>query len=183
LIWSFPITVVEVDEAKTYRILDGLTYKCPLTDRCYLAPSVGVTIFPDLGGGGMLYSASLTSTNSKKQESFRWGFGNMLENYKTESIEVDGVDINADIQKQVLQNGLFFSKPHKFFGGKAESEFYIYDTRYFGDKLYIDQYRGMGLSIGSNSDSKGLTKAIRIGVSYFFSDKSNGYVINFDFKF
>ena len=64
-------------------------------------------------------------------------------------------------------------------------ELFVNDTRYFGDKLFIDNYQEFGFSYGFNKAYRKTLKDkvrnclhdLRGGASYLYSSESQGYTL------
>lgn len=186
VIFDLPVNYYQLEDAKTYSIRTGLGYQFPLTDNWSLTPSIGTGVVGsiDLGSVGQLISGAITSNYSKKIDRYRLGMGNMFGHYKTIKIKIGDIESNPEITNNVIRNALFASTTHPFiFKSPVETEIFIYDTRYFGDKLYMDQYNEVGLSIGTDRDRKDVKRLLRLGYSYLFSSKSKGHSVNFGYSF
>ena len=185
IIFNLPITLYQVEDATSFNVRMGLAYRFPVTNNWYITPAVGtgVTGSVDLGSAGLIKSFSLSSGYQISFERFRLGLGNMLGHYSTNKIKIASYESDPKIANTVARNGLFFSMPHPLFGMEVESEIFFFDTRYFGDKLYMDQYNEVGYSLGANKARTDLKKLVRLGISYLFASEMTGFTFNFGYSF
>ncbi len=186
IIFDLPLTYYQLDEAQTYSIKVGLGYHFPITENWSLTPSLGTGLVGsiDLASVGQLISGAITSNYSRKVAGYRLGMGNMYGHYKTLKVKIGDIESDPQITNDVFRNAFFFSLTHPFItDAPVETEFFLYDTRYFGDKLYMDQYNEIGLSMGTDRDRKDVKKLLRLGLSYLFSPKTTGYTVNFGYSF
>ncbi|MDB9787205.1 hypothetical protein OAB57_03790 [Bacteriovoracaceae bacterium] len=187
LIIDMPISYYSLEDAKTYSLGLGAGFRFPINDMWSLTPFLGTGIVGsvDMGSVGQLISTGITSDFTRKlNDKYRIGVGNMLGYYTTKKIKVSDIESDADITNTVFRNAVNFSFIHPFFFGKeVESEVFLFDTRYFGDVLYMEQYNEFGLSIGTNRDKQDVSRLMRFGLSYLFSSKTKGFSFNFGYAF
>lgn len=185
LIFDMPLTYFEVGEAQSYNASFGVGYRIPITDNWKITPSAGTGVVGsiDFGTIGQIISYSITSDYYKKLKKFRFGIGNMIGSYKSAKFGISDYEYDPDIKNTVLRNGVLLSLPHMLFGMDTESEIFVFDTRYFGDKLFMEQYNEFGYSIGTNKDRKDLKRLVRLGISILHSSKTKGYTFNFGYSF
>lgn len=186
IIFDIPVTYYQLEEAQTYSMKVGLGYQFPLSENWSLTPSIGTGVVGsiDLGSVGQLVSGAITSHYSQKIDRYRFGMGNMFGHYKTIKIKIGEIESDPGITNNVIRNALFASTIHPFiFKTPVETEIFIYDTRYYGDKLYMNQYNEIGLSMGTDRDRKDAKRLLRLGYSYLFSPKTKGHTLNFGYSF
>jgi len=188
-----PISMIDVDGSKAYNFGLGLGFTYFVKDDWSLTPALGYTAVGsvDLASVAQLLSSSLTSAYNFKIDKYTLTLANMLGYYKTIPFNYGDYSIDPDIQNTVFRNGLNFNIPADKLKKGTSFELFVTDTRYFGSELYIDQYNEFGISYGfakATQKKKGdkvvnLMRKARVGFTYLFADKANGYSINFGFSF
>lgn len=185
-----PISYVEVNGAKSYKIGMDLSVKIPMDKKWTLSPGVGYGLIgsKDLLSAGQIASASLSSIYKLDKYTVgndKWtlSIANMLGYYKTLPIKLKGVNIDPDITNTVSKNGLLADYNTEVLGTKSIVQVYITDTRFFGDKLYADRYNELGFYI-SPEDKTGLKKYLGLNASYLISNKDiTGFNISLSYSF
>ncbi len=183
---NLPFTYVKVGDAQSFSLASSFIYTIKVTDKWKLSPGFGTGIVGsvDLGSMGQIVSGSITSDYIFTLPRGTLNLTNMAGRYETIKIKVKDYSSNPKIQNTVIKNGLLYSLPHPFFfNWKAESEFFITDTRFLGDKLYMQSFQEFGASIGSDKSSTSLTSFLRFGATYLYSKQVKGYMANFGYSF
>lgn len=191
--FNLPLTITEVDGAKSYNLGLGIGFGWHLTDKWELTPAVGYSAVAsaDLGSVGQIASGSLTSAYTFDLGKCDLSMGNMVGYYKTLKFTHDDYSFDPDIANTVFRNGFMLSVPTSNFINRTALEIFITDTRYFGSDLYIDNYNEMGFSFGYTktqrktlaSKIKNYLKDIRVGLTYLYSDNSKGVSGNVGYTF
>lgn len=184
LTFSLPITVVKTGDAQTAQTGLGLSYRIPLTDRWSITPSgkYSVVASVDRATLSTLYSASLSSVYVIPMSSFDVAIGNMVGYYKTGKFSSGDYSFNPDITNVATRNGVMVSHPVQF-GRKMTMEYTLVDTRYFGDKPFLDAYQELGVSIGTNKSALDARSFFRGGIQYMRGQSVTGIQANIGFWF
>ena len=198
--FSMPITWVEVDGANAYStgLGVGFTFPVPYIDNWSLTPAVsyGGVGSVDLASLSQVISGSLTSIYTFKIGKYLLKLGNMGGYYRTMPFpySVSGFDISSfdpGISNEVFRNGVMVGIPTESVLKNTSVELFVNDTRYFGDKLFIDNYQEFGFSYGFNKayrknlkdKVKNCLNDLRGGASYLYSNESQGYSFNMGYTF
>jgi len=183
LMFRFPMSYMEVEEAKAYSVGFGTGLKVPVVkDKWSLTPalSYGIAGSPDLGSAAQMLSTSLTSDVVLiKHPMFSVRMGNMVGYYKTLPFKIKDYDVDIDLTNIMLRNGFMLSVPiGTVIGPKLNFNTFITDTRFFGDDLYTEQYNEVGFSFNTKKGGFG------IGMTYLYADENtDAFKVNFGFKF
>lgn len=164
-----PITLVDTEGAESYQIGLGLSYAFPLKEDWSLTPSVGYSVAgsEDLASGTALLSASVTSSYTMRFGGWGMNIGNMLGLYQTQKLKVGDFESDADISNTVMTNGIMFTGPGSLLAKSLVLEYFINDTRFFGDDLYSERYDEIGVNLGKLwSDGTRVTSFLKGGLSY-----------------
>lgn len=192
---SVPISIVEVEEAKSYSIGLGLALTWPINKQWAITPAFqyGFVGSVDLGSVSQMVSGSLTSAYTwDLKDGYKLSMGNMIGYYKTLEFEYQGYKFDPDIQNTIFRNGLMVSIPAEKIYPNTVVEVFVIDTRFFGSDLYLDSYEEVGFAFGFNKfSSKELPEKIvntirsfRVGLSYLWGDGDNNVAtLNFGFAF
>lgn len=184
LTFSLPITVVKTGDAQTAQTGLGLSYRIPLTDRWSVTPAgkYSVVASVDRATVSTLYSASLSSVYVIPMSSFDVAIGNMVGYYKTGKFASGDYSFNPDITNVATRNGVMVSHPVQL-GRKMTMEYTLVDTRYFGDKPFLDAYQELGVSIGTNKSALDARSFFRGGIQYMRGQSVTGIQANIGFWF
>jgi hypothetical protein len=186
LSFSLPITVMDVDGAKSYHAGLGVAYRHPMNDNWTLTPSAKYAMVGsvDLATVAAAYSAGLTSTYIIPRESFDITIGNMLGLVKTAKFSAGDYSFNPNISNTVMRNGVMFSQPTNMGGRKMSIEYSLIDTRYLsGDKPYADSSQEIGITLGTNKSAFDARSFLRAGLTYINAKDSRGYKLSFGYWF
>jgi len=189
LTFRLPITYAQVEDAKSYRAMLGLSYKIPITNSWALSPSIsyGAVGSIDLGTLAQLTSTSMTSDYLLiDRPKFALRMGNMVGYYTTLPLSAGDYDIDVDVTNTLVRNGLSMSVPlGKFAGHQMSVETFLVDTRFFGDELYVEQYNEIGFSIGPQTEGKvGFSRQkFGLGVKYLHFSDGHAFTLNFGYEF
>lgn len=115
--------------------------------------------------------------------SYSLTIGNMVTYSKSLKIKAGEYSFNPDIQSTIFRNGLMLSQPLSLFNSSLAVQYSITDTRYTGDKLYIDNTQEAGVSIGTDASSGDSNNWLRIGLSYIRGKDMNGVTTTFGYWF
>lgn len=175
LTFKMPISMVDAAGSKSYKIGLGLAYQKPMSDKWLLTPAFeyGLMGSEDLLSGGQLISLSLTSlyTFDRVTEGVSISMGNMAGYYKTLPTKIGDVDIDPDITSQVLKNGIIVDTKADMFGTEVNVQYFLSDTRFFGDNLYAEHYNEVGLSI-TPVKKGGIYNYLGLTFSYLWSSSA-----------
>lgn len=186
LLLRMPISIVDVDGAKAYHLGFGAAYRYPMNARWSLVPSFNYafTAATDLGSTAQLASAGVTSTYYWRMDGYDVGMGNMLSFVTTMPFSYQGYDYDPGINNTVLRNGVVVSVPTRIQGRKMHFETSLVDTRFFGSKLYDDNYQELRFTLGTTrSSSSASTGLFRLGLALRHTPNDNGYKIEFGYWF
>lgn len=176
LILSLPISLSDTEGAETYQFGFGVGYSHPLTSRWSLTPSVGYTVVgsEDLAAASALASFSVTSSYSFELGGWGFNLGNMLGSYSSQKLKVGDFESDPGISNTIMTNGLLVSGPSSLLANDLVLEYYINDTRYMGDDLFIDNAQEIGINIGKlSTQGEVVTSFLKAGISYMLAGGEN----------
>lgn len=186
LVFAMPLALVKVGEADTYHGGLGISYRYPMTDRWTLTPGgkYSIVASKDRATVSTIASASLMSTYV-----FALGgnqaiaVGNMLGYYKTGKFSSRDFSFDPDIALTMARNGIMYSMPTTMMGGKMAAEFSLIDTRYLGDKPFVDNTQEIGVTVGTNRNAANARSFVRAGLSYVHGKSTKGVTVNIGYWF
>lgn len=184
LTFSLPITLVEVGSAKTVHTGLGVSYRLPITDYWTLTPGARYSAVGSMDRATVstLYSGSLTSTYVVPMSGFDLAIGNMLGYYRTGKFSSGDYSFDPDLKYVAMRNGLMLSQPVNF-GKKMSVEYSLIDTRYLGDKPFIDNFQEIGITIGTNKSALDARSFVRGGLTYMHGPSTHGFTANIGYWF
>lgn len=180
-----PLTVVETEGATSYQGGLGLTYRLPLTRGWALAPGFNYAVAgsQELGSVGQIASGSLTSSYELPLGSTVLAMGNMIGYYRTLKFSVGDYSFDPEISNTVYRNGLMWSVPHSWLGGRYALEYSYINTQFTGTELYTNAYNEFGLTLGTARGVEGVLSFLRAGATYLYSSRSKGFSLNVGYWF
>ena len=192
--FQLPIAMQDIEGSKAYDLGFGIGFGWQITDAWELTPAVkyGAVGSIDLGSVGQIASGTLTSVYKIPLGDFQFAVGNMLGYYKTLKFSAGEFSFDPDIASTVLKNGIMFSIPtsawlNALWLQNTALELFVSDTRYFGTKLFIEQYNEIGLAFGYNNttttEGKNYLTDLRLGLAYLFCEKSKGFSASLSWSF
>ena len=183
--FSLPITLSDVEGAKSYHVGLGFSHRFPVSDDWALMPAATLAAAGsrDMGSLAAVGSASLTSSYLFRVGGMDLAMGNMVGYYTTIKVASGDYSYNPDIKNTVLRNGLILSHPVSTGGGTFTMEYSFTDTYFAGDELYIKRFDEIGISIGTNKSARSSRSYMRGGASYLHSSKSKGFSAYFNYYF
>lgn len=194
LIVRAPITYMEVDGAESYQGSIGLGYRKNILPSWSVTPAInyGITGSADLGAAGQIFSASVTSDLLVfASDKFRINMGNMAGYYLSIPTSVSDYSVDYDLENTMVRNGLLVSMPlqKSFWNREFSVDFFVTDTRFFGDALYSEYYQEIGISIGpmrsrSKMEPNVSSHPFGLGIKYTTGDGDvEGFELNFAYRF
>lgn len=183
---SLPITVADVEGAKSGNAALGVGLTFGINDRWSLTPAVGAGLVgsEDLGSAGAVGSGSLTSAYTIPMDGYSLNIGNMVGYFETLAFSYGDYDFNPGVANTVLRNGIMASVPGTFRGKDVATEYWAVDTRYLGDDLYSEFYDEIGISFGfAKTEERRLENYLRVGASYLWGDGVSGFKLNIGYTF
>jgi len=186
LVFAMPLALVKVGDANTYQGGLGVSYRYPITDHWTLTPGAkySVVASKDRATVSTVESASLMSTYV-----FTLGgnqaiaVGNMLGYYKTGKFSSRDYSFDPDVALTMARNGVMYSMPTAMMGGKMAAEFSLIDTRYLGDKPFVDNTQEIGVTVGTNRNAANARSFLRGGLSYVRGKATRGVTVNIGYWF
>jgi len=165
---SIPLHLVEVDRAKSYHSGLGFGARFPVNDNWTLSPSLKFSIVGSVDQATVagMYSGSLTSTYILNFDAFDLVIGNMVGYYKTAKFRAGDYAFDPDIAMVGFRNGLMLSQPVTLGGRKLSAEYSFIDTRYTGDKPFVDNLQEIGFTLGTNKNAYSSRSFFRAGLTY-----------------
>jgi hypothetical protein len=130
-----------------------------------------------------MVSGSLTSSFLVRMKNFDVILGNMAGHYTTVPTISGNFIYNPGIANTVVRNGLMLSHPVSLVGRTMSLEYSVIDTHLFGDKLYINHFNEIGVSIGTNRSAGSVRDHLRARLNGLFSSKSSGFSVTFGYWF
>ena len=193
LTFNLPITVTEIDGARSYSLGIGAGLTWPMNKQWALTPAIdyGLVGSVDLGSVGQILSGSLTSAYVMDIGKYKLNIGNMAGYYKTLKFSYADYSFDPDIQNTILRNGVMLAIPTDKMKKNTILELFVVDTRFFGSDLFIDQYNEFGFSFGFRKVERKTFKEkirnylrdLRVGATYLYSNESKGFSVNFGYTF
>lgn len=187
---NVPISYLESNGAKSYKIGLDLAMKIPMNKKWSLTPGIGYGLVgsKDLVSSGQIGSLSLSSLYKLDKsiagnDNLTLNIANMVGYYKTFPIKLAGVNIDPNITNTVVRNGLIADYKTEVFGVKSNIQTYLTDTRFFGDKLYAEHYNEVGIYVAPE-DKTGINKYLGINASYLFGNNDiSGFSVSLSYNF
>lgn len=164
-----PISMSKTEDATAYQAMLGLAYSHPVTDAWSLTPSFGYSVVgsEDLGSAGALLSYSISSSFTFDFAGWALNIGNTIGQYTSQKIKIGDYESDTDVSNTVFTNGLLLSGPNSLLSNSLVLEYFIYDTRFTGDDLFVDNSQEFGINIGKlNTTNEVVTSFIKGGISY-----------------
>jgi len=193
LTFRMPITYVEVEGAKSYSAVLGVSYKTPVNERWALTPSLsyGVAASEDLGAAAQMASLSLTSNYMLyKGEMYTVSMGNMFGYFKTLPVSIGDYSIDVDLTNEIVRNGIVVSRPiGKIKNTKLTIDAFVTDSRVLGDEVFVDQFNEIGFVIGPQKgmwkdDLRHSSQDFGIGIKYLRTNADiSGFQLTLGYKF
>ncbi len=184
LSFKFPITYTDTNGASTYTLNLNTALSWPINKMWTLTPaaSYGATGSIDLAGVGHLYGGSLSSHIALRWPKWEAHIGNMVGHFSTLPITYDDYKLDPEIANTNTRNGIMVRIPAPVLLDRISFEFFILDTRYFGDELYAEQYNEIGFSIGPG---KSTNSSFKLGLTYLFASDGDidSIKLNTGYKF
>jgi hypothetical protein len=186
LVLQLPITVVEVDGARSYQGGLGVGFNLPMNQQWTLTPNYRFSVMgsPDMATVSAMHSTSLTSTYVIPHGEMDIAVGNMLGYYKTAPIKAGSYSFDPNLQYIGARNGVMLSQPIASSLGKLSLEYSLIDTRYLGsERPYIDNFQEVGVTVGTNKRAFSSRTFLRAGITYQRGRDFHGITGNFGFWF
>lgn len=185
---ELPLSYADIDGALIYGAGLNLAYTHPLTDAWTLTPAIGAGVSgsEELASGGGFYSAAVTSSYTLKLGDWALSIGNGLGYYKSMSVKFGDYKSDPDIANTALTNGLLLSGPSSLLADNLILEYFITDTRLFGDALYSESYDEVGVSLGHvRFESEGVVDSYFKGsLSYLIGENDvKGIRVSLSYRF
>lgn len=179
-----PVSRTEINSGTAYTVPLTMIYRYPINDHWVILPSLtwGVTYSDDLGGGGTVAGATISSSYTWHMGSQSLTMGNMVGHLKTLSTTVGDFTIDPNIHETVYKNGFLWSVPNILFG-KYLMEFFWVNTQMKGSDLYIDNYDIVGFTIGKDRSEVGRKNRWAYGAKWFLSPKDSNVSFNVSYWF
>jgi hypothetical protein len=185
LVFSLPLALVRIGDSDTYHGGLGVAYRFPITDHWTLAPGAKYSIVAskDRATVSTVISANLMSTYVVPLGSSALAIGNMLGYYRTGKFSSRDYSFDPDIGLTMTRNGVMFSMPTSMLERRMAAEFSFIDTRYIGDKPFVDNTQEIGVTIGTNRNANNARTFTRAGLSYVRGKDSRGWNVNVGYWF
>ncbi len=192
LIWDIPLSYSDVDGSELYSAQVGVTVKFNLhsgkdgdiISEWAIAPGVrvGVAGSVDMISGGVLYSGTLSNLlRFKTSENTTLSMTNMYGRFSDYTLDIDGYDVDYDIQANAFVNGLDFKYQ---FSPVTSARVFATNTTFNGTDLYIDSYNEAGFAIGWNNENKdAMFEQLTGFVSYGWGDNYEAFKLGVEINF
>ena len=187
LIFDIPLTYTDTEGGKSYSTSLGIGFRYPVNNDWTLTPMVriGGAGSVDLGSAAVIYSGSLVSNYNLYWGDTKISIGNMIAEFKADSLDIGGYSVGYNLTNTMLKNGIGFAVPlnFKMFGKPTSLELDIVHTDFFGDALYINRYFDFAMSFGTHGTESALDN-FRVGLTYTVGNNSyNGVMFNLGYTF
>lgn len=183
---SLPLSVVDINGAKSYAAGFGMAYRFPINDQWTLVPSGRVSAVGsvDLATVSGVYTMGLSSVYIWEMGSYSIAMGNMLSYNATLKFKSGEYAFDPKISNTSLRNGLLFSQPVVWGGRKLSVEYAVVDTRFVGgDKPYVDNYQELGITVGTNKNAFSARTFLRGGVTLTYGKGTRGAMAKIGYWF
>ena len=140
----------------------------------------------DAGAAQMAYSGMVTSKADFYFQDLRLSVNNMVGYYTTRQRGHRYVHIDYNVDNVIFRNGLALegSLNYKLFDDPTSWEVQFVDTRVTGDSWFNNWYDEIVLTLGTRRRATRMTwQDLRIGASYTFGDKFNGFQFVLNYRF
>jgi hypothetical protein len=188
-----PLGLTDVEGAKAYDLGLGISVSIPITDSWTLTPTAlyGMTGSIDMGSLGQVMTGSLVSSYEIDMSHGTLGIGNMIGYSQTVKFYDSEYAYDPGIRNTVFKNGLSYAFDLDGMAKGANLNLFAVNTMYTGTDLYMDSYNEFGFSFGLTetkktsleSETVQVVSDLRLGLTYLDSDKSDGFKVNFGYKF
>lgn len=168
-----PVSVIEVNGARSYGAQLGVSYRLPIHQDWALTPAVGYGVAGsvDLGSGAAMLALSLTSQYTWRFDGFDLAMGNMVGVYRSQKFSVNGYSTDPGIRNTVLRNGVVVSRPLDLLSRRMSMEMSLIHTHYSGTDLYSRRYVEVGLTLGTSRTISSSRGFFRAGLSYLRGER------------
>lgn len=184
---SAPVSIGEVNGAKTYSIRPGLALRLPVTAQWALTPalSVGYVKSNDLDQEAEQVGVSLSSAYriplGLTGESLH--IGNLVGYYKTYKVSMAGATFDPNLANTVFRNAVMYSLPLDYFDDLFSAEFSFVNTFFTGSKTYTRIQNELAFSVGRTRRHMGQLSFVRLGLSVVNAEDVKGVRLNFGYYF
>ena len=186
LILSVPISVADVNGARSFHLGAGVAYRKPMNDNWTLTPSFKYSLVgsKDLATVAGLYSISVTSAYLFDLPDYDIAIGNMVSYNKTAKFSAGDYAFDPDISTLAIRNGVMLSQPVVLQGKKMTVEYSLIDTRYLGgDRPFASNSQELGITLGTNKNAFYSGSYLRGGLTYITAKGSRGFTANVGYWF
>lgn len=185
VVFSLPIMEATTGNAHAYNFGVGLAIRLPVTDHWTLAPGVrySAVASKDRATLSTVESGSLMSTYVIPMNGMDLAVGNMVGIYKTGKFQNRDYSFDPGIKLKMTRNGLMVSTPASLLGKEMAAEFSLIDTRYLGEKPFVNNSQEIGITIGTNRNATNRHSFLRAGASYVRSNVTKGFTTNLGYWF
>ncbi len=179
-----PLTAIDTEGAASYGAGVGFTWRYPVSKRWALAPAFNYAAAgsKELGSLSTMASGSITSSYEMGLGSTTLALGNMVGYYRTLKFKIEDYEYDPEISNTVYRNGLLWSVPMSLFGDRMAVEYSYINTVFTGTELYVKSQNEFGLTIGTAKGTSALS-FLRVGVTYLYASKSEGFSFNLGYWF
>jgi hypothetical protein len=172
-------------------VIDGsfaFGVRVPILRRWAVTPMfrAGIVGSVDAGAAQMAYSGTVTSKADFYFQDLRLSVNNMVGYYTTDSVSIGNYHIDYNVDNVIFRNGLALegSLNYKLFDDPTSWEVQFVDTRVTGDSWFNNWYDEIVLTLGTRRRATRMTwQDLRIGASYTFGDKFNGFQFLLNYRF
>jgi hypothetical protein len=186
IVINAPVTINQLDGARTYIGQVGVTWRLPQSDAWTIAPTIrmGIGNSKDLGAATAVVSGGITSVYRWEREgNVAIVLGNMAGFYKTVPIALNSPTMDSKLEQFVLRNGLMYSKPVTIDGKRLAMEVSVVDTRYMGTKIFTSNTQEVSLTFGNNRRGENSRTFWRGGVTAIVGPGVKGINLNIGYWF
>ena len=185
LVFSLPLTLVQIGDANSVHGGLGAAYRLPINDNWTLTPGgkYSVVASRDRATLSTIMSASLMSTYAITLPGYAIAIGNMVGYYKTGKFSSGDYAFDPNIALTMTRNGIMSSLPTTLFGPKMATEVSFIDTRYLGNKPFLASTQELGITVGTNRNAGNVRSFFRAGLSYLRGKDTRGFAANLGYWF
>jgi hypothetical protein len=186
MVFSLPITAVDVNGAMSWALGLGFAYRIPMNDNWTLVPSgrfsgVGSVDLATVSG---VYTLGLTSIYIWDLGGSSVAMGNMLSHNSTLKFKSGEYAFDPQVRNTALRNGVLWSQPTVLDGKKMSLEYSLVDTRFVGGtRPYVRNYQELSITLGTNKNAFASRSFIRGGVTVTHGKGTRGLSANIGYWF
>ena len=188
-IFDMPIRYLNVEGGDVIDASFGFGVRVPILTYWAVTSMLraGITGSVEAGAVQTAYSGMVTSKADFYFQDLRLSVNNMIGYYTTASVGIGTFDIDYNVDNVIFRNGLALegSLNYKLFDDPTSWEVQFVDTRVAGHPSWFNNwYDEIVLTLGTRRRATRMTwQDLRLGASYTFGNKFNGFQFVLNYRF